>query len=199
MLIGLTGKAGSGKDQSFKYIKEWADAKQCHVKRDAFADRLKWSAARIFFPMIEREAAVDWCNMLKSDLGNSMGNRVGVIDDHGSIVTVSGRQFLQRYGTEAHRDIFGLDFWIKAVMDEYDPSEITVVTDVRFANEAHAIRGERGTIWEIRRPGQEIAESDHASEQDLPSELIDCVVVNEGTLEHLQDMINSLMNRAVAL
>lgn len=187
-LIGLHGRAGSGKDTAFEAIWYWGRFRHI-VRREAFADRLKLSAARIFFPDISLAEAVEWCNGLKL---------CGAITAPGNVV-LSGREFLQHYGTEAHRNVFAESFWVDAALQGYgDTDEILVVTDVRFVNEAKAIQDRGGEVWEILRPHVGIAESAHASEQPLPAEMIDHTVVNDGTVDDLGVVVRRLMDAAVS-
>lgn len=194
MLIGLHGKAQSGKDSTYLFILDWAAKHDGRpVRREAFADRMKWSGARLFMPRVPKDVGVEWGNLIKHDQF-----RIDVIDEmtQQPVHSVTGRQFIQHLGTEAHRDIFGQDFWIDAVLSGYSDShaEILVVTDVRFANEAQAIKNVGGEIWEIVRPGVEIADSDHCSEAGLAAEYVDRVIVNAGDLFDLEAIVNTLMN-----
>jgi len=40
--------------------------------------------------------------------------------------SITGRQALQRYGTEGHRDVFGEDFWVDALLPVDSYTEGTV-------------------------------------------------------------------------
>lgn len=98
------------------------------------------------------------------------------------------RELLQRFGTEAGRDIHGEDCWIniaKAKIEALAPQNV-VVTDVRFPNEAEFIHSLQGEIIEIVRPDFERL-NDHDSEQSLPAEVINWRVSNNGTIEDLWD------------
>ncbi len=97
------------------------------------------------------------------------------------------RGMLQRMGTEAGRNIHGYDCWIKLAKRKIDaaPGNV-VITDVRFANEAAAIRSWGGKIIRIDRPGVGPV-NDHASEA-MPFEP-DTVIVNDGTIEQLQELL----------
>jgi hypothetical protein len=197
MLIGLHGKMRSGKDTAAQFILEWAEGEFPAVRRDAFADRLKISAARALGYEGNNSDCVDFCNELKLD-----GNWIEVSfvnDDLAETRTISGREYLQYYGTEAHREVFDTDFWVNAVLDKYDPQELLVVTDVRFPNEAEAIRNAGGEVWQVLRqtPGFDNGVSGHASEMPLSSDLIDTTIVNNGTLDHFRDLVLSLMERRI--
>lgn len=193
-LIGLHGKAQHGKDTIYKILNEQLDFP---VQRDAFADRLKLSAIRNFFPTIDLKGAYAICERLKAD-----GGAVMIADRDGELEVVSGREFLQHYGTEAHRQVFADDFWISAVLPDLsdplhfgrtfdeDPWNLLVITDVRFPNEAEAIRKAGGVIWHVIRPELEQGDADpHPSEQPLPEELIDSLIINGGSLDDLRELV----------
>lgn len=181
-LIGLHGGAGHGKDTVCEFIREWCEDWDVASRREAFADRLKLSAARLFFPDLCLEDAVAWCNQLKT------GGKVTVtgVDVEAE---ATGRELLQRYGTESHRDVFGSDFWVDAALADYQPNdELLIVTDVRFQNEADAIHHRGGQVWRVLRigPGAGIPESDHKSEIPLPPEAVDNTIWNCRDLAYLR-------------
>lgn len=203
MLIGLHGKAGSGKDAACEFIKEWGAA-HYSVRREAFADRLKISAARALGFEGAGVECVDFCNDLKFaatitvEFDNEALKKSSSFTSKWTGWSISGREYLQYYGTEAHREVFGTDFWIDAVRDTYDPEEILVVTDVRFENEARAIREAGGQVWHIIRPEVEIAGNTHASEQPLGADLTDLTITNGGTLDQYRGLILSAIQERVA-
>jgi hypothetical protein len=187
ILIGISGNRGSGKDTSFSYIEKWANENNVLAVRRAFADPLKFSFARIFFSEITLEDAIVWCNKIKE---NSVINA-------GDGVAVTGRQALQHYGFEAHRELFGDDFWIDFVLpkenwqEKIGEADICVITDVRLENEAKRIKDLGGVIWKIDRKLDTVDE--HATEQGLPTELVDIHIMNIN-FNDLEIQISSLMN-----
>lgn len=194
MLIGLTGKAGSGKDTACEYMLQWAVAHNRRARRDAFADRLKLSAARIFTPDATLEEALEWAEWLKNDAVITVF-QAGQRNAH----EISGRRFLQTYGTEAHREVFGMEFWVDQVTENIDPDEITIITDVRFDNEAKAIREAGGEVWAIQRPRNVSIDDQHVSEQPISADLIDLLIINdcprdqfgERCLMHLEHLVST--------
>jgi hypothetical protein len=79
------------------------------------------------------------------------------------------REILQRAGTEAMRKEFGRDIWIKTLQRRClsDPANV-VISDVRFVNEAEAIKSWGGVVIRIDRDVQFDARIDtHQSETDL--------------------------------
>lgn len=97
------------------------------------------------------------------------------------------RRLMQRFGTEAGRDIHGEDCWVKALFSEwFDEGEPRlVISDLRFKNEADAVRGVSGIIVRIERPGLDALPGGHASEAGIPDDLVDYVIFNDGTIAEL--------------
>ena len=186
VLIGLTGNRGSGKDTSFGYIDKCAKENNVLAVRRAFADQLKFSFARIFFPEINLEDALVWCNKIKKN----------PIINAGDGVAVTGRQALQHYGLEAHRDLFGENFWLDLILPETNwennfNADICVITDVRLDNEAKRIKELGGEVWKIQRKLDTVDQ--HVTEQGISEELIDVHVMNI-SFEELEIQIRSLTN-----
>jgi hypothetical protein len=203
MILGLHGRLRSGKDTVCEMIAEHHTGK---VVRKAFADPLKLSAVRCFKPDATLDEALAICNKLKVD---------GYVDaaiDIGEGFHVTGRQFLQNYGTEAHRSVFGDNFWVDVSLPRWDGmghtesgifgidplEDFVVFTDVRFPNEAERIKEWGGEIWEIQRPSLNSGDT-HASEVRLPDSLIDVIIHNAGTLDELSEAVQSSLRIQKAL
>lgn len=174
MLIGLHGFAESGKDTVYSRIRHLGR----QAVRVAFADKLKVSAMRsLGFRQAEDSDLIALANQLK-DIG------VITIDIPGVLThVITGRQYLQYFGTEGHRDVFSEDFWVDQALlpvmgSDLDHGNMTVVaTDCRFVNEAERIRQLGGEVWEVK--GLMSASSDdHPSEVRLPDHLIDLTIDN---------------------
>lgn len=167
MLIGLTGRAQAGKDTVYQAMRDYL-AGHIEVERRAFADPLYESAAAALG--VTAEDLRRW----KTD----EDMEIGVIDDCTPVYerTITVREYLQRYGTEAHRDIFGKDFWVRALDLGDHRDKIVVVTDVRFPNEAQAIHDNGGYV--VRVVGPYMGDDDHASELPLADSLVDAVIDN---------------------
>ena len=187
VIIGLTGRAGSGKDTAFRLLAQSNPSER--FVRKAFADLLKESA------------------MLALDLdpadADSFKERGKIIVQYGSSVAreLSGREFFQRYGLEAHREVFGEDFWTTHILhpDVLDENAITVITDVRLDNEADQIKALGGEVWLIEREGKAIAESAHPTEQGVSEDLIDRHIYNTGSVDELGEMMAEAFGAAKCL
>lgn len=182
---------GSGKDTVCSFIKEWGEEVGLSVRRVAFADKLKISAARALGYTGTEEQCIGLMNALKES--GRIGIQIPGDGDWATSVEISGRRYLQVYGTEAHREVFGDSFWIDAALDGYDYQELLVVTDCRFPNEAEAIHAFDGVVCRVERPAER-RESSHVSERPLPDEFIHVVLRNDGTLDDLRDGVRSMMD-----
>lgn len=112
------------------------------------------------------------------------------------------RQAMQFLGTEWGRKLIGDDFWIAAWRAAVERTggfhvagkgwdRLIVADDVRFANEAKAIRDRGGIVVRIERPGAGSASgSGHVSEQlDF---VPDRIIHNRGDLAALRAEIDAL-------
>lgn len=122
---------------------------------------------------------------------------------YGKSGLMSAREILQYFGSEIMRDHFAADIWIKSLKEwakvehqgMYLRGEcsfvgsylITVVSDIRFVNEANAM----DYMVDIFRPELLGNKSDvHRSElsgQDISDNIYDFKVMNDGTLEDLKE------------
>jgi hypothetical protein len=127
-LLGLAGHAGAGKDYTYAALK--ADLAPQVVERVAFADGLKFD--------------------IEEALGVTPYDIPALRDKPYSPEV---RSFLQWWGTELRREQYGDDYWVLKGMEMVEEmagyADLVVVTDVRFQNEADAIRKSRGMVAEV--------------------------------------------------
>ena len=181
LVVGIAGAARSGKGEVAETIRLKCEASglSCHV--GGFADLLKVSAARSLGFVGTGDEALAWGNSLKDPDVMIRVDREG-----GTVASVTGREYLQRYGQEAHREVFGPDFWIARALAPAAEVDVLVLADVRYENEAGAILAAGGEVWSVTRPGHEgIAESGHESEAGIPPRLVTRYLVNAGSLREL--------------
>lgn len=157
LIIGVTGKAGSGKDEFFKAINAVnADG----VRRFAFADNLKDRICRML--EVTRED-------IERDKPHYRPFMQWLGTDH-----------------YRGRDVnFWVKVLANLVENDHADTPI-IVTDVRFQNEADYIRSVGGIVIRIRRVAAGAGtHAGHASETELDGIVADIVIENEGTLEEL--------------
>jgi hypothetical protein len=106
------------------------------------------------------------------------------------------RQLLQRLGTEGGRKYLGEDAWVRTLFAQPHGARI-VISDVRFPNEAAAIRARGGVVIRVWRDGVGPINS-HASDKiDFEP---DFNVVNNGTPEQAyEDVIRGLVTCGIGL
>lgn len=191
-IIGIAGKAGGGKDTAAGYILEWASTHGVAAKQDAYGNRLKISAAAAFG--VADEDAIEWCARFKQS-GVSV-IVVGRPEIEGglppTLARTTGRKFLQDGATAGHREVFGYDFWVKALWDCYSEErgallpDLLVVSDCRFPNEVEAIHKRGGKVWEIQGRADEGVPT-HVSETEVLE--TDLTIDNSGDRRQLRSLV----------
>lgn len=166
-LIGIAGKAHSGKDTCANYL--WT---HYEFTRLAFADPLKRAAGKVF-------------GLADVSLANDPSK-----EDPHPYWGISKREMYQRLG-EAVKKEFGVGHWVSRWAMTYDmirESDHVVVPDVRFEVEAETIRTFGGTIVHVLRPDENglVGETaNHVSEAGIAYYENDFVVINDGTIDDL--------------
>jgi hypothetical protein len=108
-------------------------------------------------------------------------------------INASSRFVQQTIGTEWGRDYMGDDIWIRCFRKKAKEFSRIVVDDVRFENEAKAIKEMGGEMWFIKRPFIS-HDFNHASEGALDSwDGFDHFINNSGTLEEFRAKIDNLI------
>jgi hypothetical protein len=102
------------------------------------------------------------------------------------------REYLQNLGM-AVRTYLGGDTWIEPIrrrlVENLQSAQSTVVTDVRFPNEAKLITDLGGYLFRVERPGVEPING-HASETALDGILTDYLLTNDSTVNELGKQVN---------
>lgn len=217
-LIGLTGEYGWGKDAVFEIIDAETQRTGRLALRRAFADPLKISGLRSMGLGNADEYTHEDYIALANSIKTSGRVSVSWIDHKGAMrsATITGREFWQLYGTEAHRaeDLghsFKPNFWVDNLLpidSGYTDTEgyyrhpewhhtfkegwagfadYAIIPDVRFPNEADRIHELGGEVWLVDAEKRVGHNGDgHSSEAGLPAEKIDRVIDNNGTFEELE-------------
>lgn len=211
MILGITGKAQSGKDTACrivqlintvdydcacsegkgeKYILDNVDniLPITHMwEKHAFADKLKECASTILgVPRFMFESGEFKESFTSLPLSNKEGE------------PMTNREFLQYFGTEVGRNI-DKDLWIKALMYSYgrDKESHWIIPDVRFPNEADAIRNAGGVLWKIERDGS--GAGNHISEKLIDDIKVDVVIENNLDMKYYIKAIIMAYNHSMEL
>ena len=115
------------------------------------------------------------------------------------------RMLLQEIGTDLFRNQFHPNTWINATMTNYRKSiDMTkkshisdlpnwIITDVRFCNEAQAIKQKSGILIRINRSTIE-SDDNHESETDLDQyPNFDYIIKNDGNLDDLVYKVKEIL------
>jgi hypothetical protein len=182
-IIGISGWARAGKDTAADHLVEQQD----FIKM-SFAAPMKEALYKLNPRII-----VDGVMGVPLNVGVDVYGWDG-LKEHGPEI----RELLQRFGTEVGRQTWGEDFWVDAAINKIQDGTKVVFADVRFPNEADAIKKMGGEVWRINRAGVGPA-NDHISEHALDDYDFDNVIDNYGTLSVLYNKIEDLINPGVTI
>lgn len=175
--IAFTGHARTGKDSAARILVE-----EFGFSRYAFADPMREALLRLD-PYVEANA-LGYVRL--SQLVRYYGWEKAKSHD-------DVRCLLQRFGTEAGRELHGENCWVSILFLQLmkDAPERVVITDCRFSNEAVAVREMGGIVVRICRPGTGPVNF-HPSDLGLPPHLIDHIIQNDGDLTQLANTVRRL-------
>lgn len=161
MLIGFTGRKGSGKDTAATAL----TARGFHLQK--FADPLKdMLRALLRFQGVSEETIE---RMMEGDLKELetpfLGGR-------------SPRRAMQTLGTEWGREIVNGDLWVNVAVRAAHQRERVVFADIRFPNESAAIRNAGGCVYRITR-GALTDDDAHVSERLIDELEVDGEILND--------------------
>jgi hypothetical protein len=183
LIIGLSGYARSGKDEAAKVLVE-----EFGFERIAFADKLRdflYALNPVVNPTPERYFVAHLAPKRLREVIDQYSWDGYKETEHGNEI----RGLLQRLGTEAGRQTLWDSIWIDAAFAGKPEDGRYVVTDVRFPNEAEAVRNRGGVLWRITRSGVGPANS-HPSETSLDDyENFAQYIENVGTLEEFHGKV----------
>lgn len=102
------------------------------------------------------------------------------------------RGLLQRLGTEVGREQWGEDFWVDMALDRIPDGAKVVFADVRFPNEANAIKELGGEVWRVERINSGAA-NEHISEHALDDYTFDHKILNYNGLQSLYATVDTIL------
>lgn len=210
MIIGISGRIGSGKDTTAMIIQLLTDplgfnkdeimemirqnktSNHCVFRNKKFAGKLKEIASILTGHPVELFESIDFKNSKMDDCWGDM----------------TYREFLQKLGTEAIRDNIHNEAWVNALFSDYKLIDLNlylikhggdkekaledqksdglpkwVISDVRFPNEFNAIKQRDGIVVRVQN-GKE-TEGGHISETALDLFQFDYILNNKGTINDL--------------
>jgi len=185
MLIGITGKSGSGKDEV----------------GDILRTKYNFAVTTFAYPIVK---AV--CDMLEVSI-DKWDDRAWRNEPQ-PVYEVTPRHMVQTLGTEWGRHNIKGTIWVDLAMARLDalPEKHIAVTDVRFRNEADRIRSDDydGHIIHVHRAELEADSTPehrkHESELGIGLPLTDDFHINNfGTLKNLETQVDQVVARILEL
>lgn len=178
MLIGLGHRKGVGKDTFASFLKVHLLTLGIKASTTSFADQLKWCAHRIWA----------WAGLQPPNYYNTPEGYC-YKDIVLTAIGKSPRELWIEFGN-AVRAIHK-DTWVNLALNplglakDYDNSQVRIVTDVRFPNEAEIIRNSGGMLIRVDRDCSPLV-VDGADEVLKGYRGWDVAIKNNGTKEELQ-------------
>lgn len=170
IVIGFAGRIGSGKTTAAQHLVE-----KHNFQRLRFAGPLKAMAAAfgLTYDEIEGTLKEKPCDLLCGK---------------------TPREFMQKLGTEFGRQMIGHDVWTgawRAACARVPDDVGIVVDDVRFANEAEAVRSLSPYSMIVRLSRDGLASASHVSELQVIS--ADHRIANNGSVAELRAAVDALL------
>ena len=113
------------------------------------------------------------------------------------------RDIMQVLGTDLLRQDFNNNIHVAATLGSIKENEKVILTDLRFPNEAQAIKDRGGINIRINRPCSvcggvgyhklDCQPSEHISEKSLENYEFDYVIENSGTIEELIKQVKKIL------
>lgn len=195
MIIAFAGRKTAGKDTAARAVLDGHPGARSY----AFADEIRRIAVRLW--------GLTWAQVTDQSLKEVVDPRWGKTPRH----------FLVTLGTEVGRTAH-LDTWTRYLLDfvilEHNGPGVAVITDVRHESEVAAIHARGGVVIGVVRPGVtpylasrwlralrlwptgyrawcRWVRRDHDSESQCDVLDLDAVVINDGSVEQLQERVSS--------
>jgi hypothetical protein len=177
MLIGISGNIGSGKTTASNYI-----VNKYSFQEYNFADPIK-KIASIF-------------GFTRNQLYGTQQQKLEIHEQWG----ISAREFLQKVGTDLFRNKLHTvipnmkidkSIWCDILKQKIDKSSRTLISDIRFIDEASTIRELGGYIIRIERPNIEI--DNHISESQIVDIVPNITIINNGSLQDLYYQLDNIL------
>ena len=184
MVIGVSGKIGSGKDAfTNRFIRQYRNARGVSFKNKKFGYNVK--------KLVSDLTGLPMRVMLSRD------GKLVYLPDWG--MTVGTMQ--QKMGTDAVRNNIHGNAWVLSLFAKYKDSEdFWIISDVRFKNEAKIIKDKGGILIRLNGDPAKCRENDprdmnHQSETDLDDyKDWDYVLENKPPISNLDNFIKQVIS-----
>lgn len=179
-IVGIGGRLASGKDTVADYLvgKGWVKV--------GMSDVLHECAMRLnpYIPINERMSSTYGVEGLFVRY-TELVEQVGYVE---AKKNPEVRRFLQAFGTEVGRNMFGENFWVDIMarrLRKIAKVNDVIATGIRFPNEVDMINDLGGQTWWVDRDEHCVKHGDHSSETSVDPDMFEVIIENYGTLEEL--------------
>ncbi len=179
VIIGISGKIGSGKDT----LADLLIKKDSAFVKKSFAYKLKQIGAFLTGTEIELWTTQEGKNVNLLEWGMTVG------------------EFQQKLGTEAMRLGLHPQTWILSLFADWREGDKWIITDMRFVNEANKVTEVGGTLVRLNGDPAKVRENSkrdltHPSETDLDNYEFDLVYENTKSIEELDKFADLVLHTA---
>jgi len=208
MIIGISGRMGSGKDTIGTIIQGLLltnKNQSCEIKK--FAGKLKQIASILTGIPVEKFEDQEF---KKTNLNSKWDYNDYIGGEFIDLLSMSVREFLQKLGTDAIRNGLHQNAWVNALFADYKESRRKIddeeyikeypnwiITDMRFPNEFDAVKSRNGITIKVTRPnlkdGYNFFSDQHQSEKALDKAIFDYEIINDGTMEELVKKVREIL------
>lgn len=198
IVIGITGKAHSGKDTSADYIVSLLN--KYKVIKVCLADQLKYICQKLVKCFYNIDMPIeDFYDFLKKE------------QEQPELPQFNGKPFkirtiLQTIGTDICRNMLFRSIWCDYIKEKYitpNSYDIIVVSDIRMLDEIKYFKGlETLKFLSIRinrtnRDQIDVANQLHESEANIDELCVDYDVSNDDTLDELHELLELIIHNDV--
>jgi len=205
MLIGISGKANTGKDTICKLLQEMYPEKFFQNRK--FSKKVYEIVSILTKIPVEElmkrenkeslEVPSTWwyfINDLKFKFPYNEFKGSKLVEDC-TLVKPKVREVLQTIGTDIFRS-YNSNIWVDLLLEDYNPNKHNeIITDVRFDNEAAAIRKLGGLVIKIE--SDRATPSKHISEKGISDEYVTHTIINnkETSLKDLKEQLWKILKK----
>lgn len=203
MVIGVSGKMGSGKNEVANmlsyllFINPNGTYRGYEFQKKLYEAYIRngiYSQAKFKFPNIHSFAEnLKKCTSICTGIDYHLLEDRAIKESEIDWLGLTHRQLLQWFGEAIRRQI-NENFWILSMFSTYSDSNFWIISDVRYKNEAEAIREKGGFLIRLLR--LESQSNTHISETDLDDyPNFDVLILNDSSLESLFEKVKELVKK----
>lgn len=179
-IFAFTGKKQSGKSTASTYIQNKTNAVRVNFK-DALIREIQKNFPQLIEAILSKLNATDWDGMNPWTFERLVKEKPPLF-----------RALLQNYGTEVRR-ADNPDYWVNEWKVTANLHPRVICDDVRFLNEAQAVKDMGGLVIRIERYDMESADQ-HSSETEMDLIVPDLTIaVKTGDFDSLYNELNKLV------